>query len=150
MSGYLLGVIGVVLISSLLTVVIPQGKTAKLVASLSKLACIVAILMPIPALLSGKEQSFFGETIIQTDDEYIKYLSEMRVREAESNLAAILRESYGDELEVALYWAWEGMDGEAQIHIYAASVYCSRLTDENRREISKLMQDTYGIEATFL
>ena len=46
MSGYLLGVIGMVLFCAVLTVVIPHGKTSKMVHAISRIACVVAILAP--------------------------------------------------------------------------------------------------------
>lgn len=148
MSGYLLSVIGVILLTSLLTVVIPQGKTSKIVAAISKLACIVAILMPIPSLLKGEETDFFGETIIETDEAYIKYCSEMRVREAEYNLQKQLREQYSERLDFSLYWGWEE-ENEPVIRVYRADIFCEELTEEERQSISVFLTETYGIEAAF-
>lgn len=47
MSGYLLAIIGIVLLTGILSAVLPEGKTAKFIKGMTKLCCLAVILAPI-------------------------------------------------------------------------------------------------------
>ena len=73
MNGYLISVVGTVLLCALLTAILPEGKTANLIKAVAKLACLVAIIAPVPAFLQQSSfgiidknlQNFFGENSIR-------------------------------------------------------------------------------------
>ncbi len=146
MSSYLLSIIGIVLFCSVLTVIIPKGKTAKIVNGMARLACIVAIVAPIPAYLSEESGAFFGKTSIETDEAFIKYCSELRVDEAAQTLEKTWREEYEKDLSVTLYWGWTE---EQEIEIYQANVYHRDLTQEEQTNIATYMQQTCGVQVVF-
>lgn len=115
MNGYLLSIIGTVLLSAILTSIIPEGKTAKMIKGVAKLACLLVIIAPVPKFLtsfgskknanSDKEffETFFKESVIETDVEFIKYYSEMRIRSAEIALADELLEKFSIDVEIKLF-----------------------------------------------
>ena len=150
MSAYLLSVIGTVLICALLSIVLPEGKTSKMVFSASKVACVVAIVAPIPSLLSGSSMDFFGETSIETDVEFIKYCKELRIVEAQGTLEKELREKYGDGLTVTLFWGWDKQDGEEEIKVYRVDVAYQSLTESQKNEIYDFIYENYAVKTTFL
>ena len=47
MNAYVLSVIGTVLISAVLTAIIPEGKTSKVIKGIARLACVLVIVTPI-------------------------------------------------------------------------------------------------------
>lgn len=112
---------GTILLSAILTALIPEGKTAGVIKGITRLACVLVIVAPIPAFLNAEKndktgvnsQIFFTETVIQTDEDFIKYYSEMRITAAEQALEKEILEKFSFSVEVT--FGWEYKDGE--IHI---------------------------------
>ncbi len=114
MNGYALGVMGTVLLCSLLTAIAPEGKTSSVVKGVARLACVLAIISPVLAFLqSGSLEEFstggdfFAESVIVEDDSFIQYYCEMRVRETEEALEREIEEKYQTESDVTLAWSIE-------------------------------------------
>lgn len=113
MSGYLLSVIGAVLICALITAIAPEGKTATSVKGIAKLVCVLAIISPVfkylktgdlEAFTDKNRQEFFSESVIDAEATFIKYYSEMRVKQTEDALQKELLEKYDLETEISLQW----------------------------------------------
>ncbi len=106
MSEYLLGIIGTVLFSALLTAILPNGKTAAIIKSIARLACLISVLSPLLTFLKNGEM--FGEnflkTGIRTDGNFIEYCSKISVESAEKSLKEHLKERYGKDFEVTFLW----------------------------------------------
>ena len=146
LSGYLLSIIGVVLFCSVLTVVLPQGKTGKIVGAMARLACIITILAPLPAYFNGNTDGFFQKTSIEMDEDFIKYCSELRIEEAQKNLENSLREKYDENVSVLFYWGWEDCEEGENIKVYQISVSSDCLTEEDKATISRDIKEDYGVE----
>lgn len=120
-SGYLLSVIGVVLISAVLTTLIPNGRTSNLIKTLTRLACILIIIAPIPAFLKGEKDNvsvfgdFFQDSVIETDESFIDYYRQLRVQNAEDQLENELLEKYDVTCAVKLTWQENDDNGDIQI-----------------------------------
>ena len=117
MSGYLLSIIGTVLLAAILTAVVPEGKTATVIKNVAKLSCLLVIVSPVLNIFRSlsdtggfdeKSESFFSETVIQTDDDFIKYYCQMRIQATQSALQTELQERYAIKTEVALLWEYAG------------------------------------------
>ena len=152
MNGYLLSVIGTVLIAALLTAIAPDGKTSGLIKAIAKSACLLAIVAPIPSYLnSGNSdeknadlQTIFSQTVIETDEDFIKYYSEMRIRATAQALEAELKEKFSVVASVELEWMNESDEikitkiivrtenGEANTAMweYLTKNYCSEVMIE--------------------
>ena len=116
MSGYLLTVMGTVLICSLITAITPEGKTSSSIKGVTKLACILAIIAPIlrffqtdsiQRLIDKNRQGNFYEDVIEVDGEFIQYYSEMRIQQTEESLEERLFERYAVPCAVRLEWSVE-------------------------------------------
>ena len=115
MNGYLLSVIGTILIAALLTAIAPDGKTSGLIKAIAKSACLLAIVAPIPSYLNSgnldeknaDSQTIFSQTVIETDEDFIKYYSEMRIRATEQALEAELKDKFFIETSVELEWVYQ-------------------------------------------
>ncbi len=114
MNGYLLGIMGTVLLCSLLTAIAPEGKTSSVIKGVARLACVLAIVSPVLAFLEkgemqvfSKGEDFFAESVIEEDGSFIQYYCEMRVRETEAALERELEEKYQTQTEVAFTWQRE-------------------------------------------
>ena len=106
MSGYLLSVVGTILISAVLTVIIPDGKTAPTIKHIARLACLAIIISPIPKLFqkntSGTQinGNFFTEKVIQTDASFIQYYSELRINNLEAIMEREILEKFSINIKV--------------------------------------------------
>ncbi|MBQ7913560.1 MAG: hypothetical protein IJ308_07475 [Clostridia bacterium] len=115
MSAYVLSVIGIILISAVLTAILPSGKTNNVVKGVTRLACVLAIVMPVLIFFQSGEwkieetffQEDFSQTVIQTDETFIQYYSEMRVRGAEIKLEEELLKEFSVKAEVTFFWETE-------------------------------------------
>lgn len=145
MNSYLLTVIGTVLLSSIITAILPEGKTATTIKGVAKLACLLAIIAPILQFFStGDIKSFqsnssnFSEFVIQTDDSFIQYYSEKRIMETQEALEREIVELYAQKVDVTLVWIMaecqSGRYFSDQIQIQKICVRCQNEIDEEVRQ----------------
>ena len=160
MNAYLLSVIGTVLLSAILTAIIPEGKTATVIKGMTRLACLLAIIAPIPSylknngLLGGNAADKdslinFSQTVIETDEGFIKYYSEMRIRNAESVLEEEIFERYAVAVKVTLHWENENTDtlGEETIKITEIYVQTENgITEEVAKTMWEYLTKNYCSE----
>ena len=115
MREYLLSLIGVVLLSAILTGILPDGKASALIKSVMRMVCILSIISPILTFFSSGIGGFnteknvatiFTETGIQPDTDFIHYYSEMRVSETEKALEEELLEQFHVDANVCLLWEY--------------------------------------------
>lgn len=156
LDGYLLCVIGTVLISALLTAILPEGKTAVTIKSVAKLACLLTIISPIPKLLRYEQnlvgtsaengENFFTETVIQTDESFIKYYSQLCVRQTETHLQNELRQTYGVQSDITLEWSLMTED-ESKIKVDKIRVTLEEnATEEVRGQVYEYLTKNYCSE----
>ncbi len=165
MSGYLLSIVGIVLLSAVLSAVLPGGKTGKLIRGMAKLACLVVILAPVLKFFAGGEEPdfplFSSETVIQTDGTFIDYCSTERVKSAENALAEKLSEVFAVRAEVKLEWEYcDSLTGTEYMNLYAGKeirITKAVLTDaegvigeEVRQKMEEYVAENYGCEAEFV
>ena len=106
MSGYLLSVIGIVLFSSIVIAVLPNGKTGDMIRGITRIACVITMLSPVVYFFvdDGNLDGFFGEKRIETEVAFIQYCSEERIEQAESLLLKDLSEKYVGVEKVEIEW----------------------------------------------
>lgn len=113
MNGYLLGIIGTVLFSAVLTAILPEGKTSGVIKGVTKLACVIAIVSPVLHFFKTWDtdnvffEENFSKSVIQTDEEYIQYYSEMRIGEAEKSLQEEMEKNFGVKGEICIDWTMD-------------------------------------------
>ena len=112
MNGYLLSVIGTILVSAFVTAIAPDGKTSVVVKAITQLACILVIIAPILQFLQREystnttknSQSNFIESVIQTDESFIQYYQEKRIRLTEQTIQDELFDKFDLQCSVQLEW----------------------------------------------
>lgn len=151
MNGYLLSVIGTVLVSSVLVAIIPEGKTSKVVQGIAKCVCLLAIVAPIPNLLKSLKsdekgsdsQTIFSQTVIETDEDFINYYSEMRIRAATEDLQAEMQEKFSIDVRITLTWEYES----EEIRITAITVQTeNQLKEEEKTAMWEYLTKNYCSE----
>jgi len=151
LNGYIVSIIGTVLVCSVLTAVLPQGKTTGVIKGMARLACVVAIIAPIPKYL-GKWTSFdvnheknptqadinFSQQVIQTDDTFIKYYCEMRIRNTEAALKSEIENQFPIEVETNIDWRFTEEKTVDSDQIQIVSITVKLLNSCNQETIEAL------------
>lgn len=148
MSGYLLCIVGTVLLSAVLTAILPNGKTAGVIKAIAKLACLISIIAPIPKflqadnffdILNGKNpenpSTNLSSVVIQTDGEFIKYYSEIRIQNTQDALEKELLEKFDTQTQITFVWEFENeaIDTD-KIHIMQIKIDIQTDIDEKEKE----------------
>ena len=101
MVDYILGLTGIVLVSTVLTNILPTGKTSILIKNIVRLCAYLSILSPAlnffnKELSSSTKiiQNYFAEDVIQTDNSYIQYCSEKTIENVEEMIRERLQTEY--------------------------------------------------------
>lgn len=158
LNGYVLAVIGTVLISAVVTAIIPEGKTSSVVKGVTRLACVLAIVAPILSFFAKGNQAdgenktgIFQEIGIETDGAYIQYVSAIRVTEAEKSIKKEIREKYAAQIEVRLRWEYTaeeyGVYQGERVKITQIQVLCEdESAKRQKKEIGQYLANAYGCE----
>ena len=146
LKEYVISVIGIVIISAVLVVIIPEGKTSGMIRGIAKTACVAVIIAPIiqffqagevPSFFYKNSQEIFSQSGIETDEKFIQYYSEMRIMETQEKLQKELQEKYGVHTQVALDWEWRASTENKNYtnEIYITKIYVCGM--ENQADIMK-------------
>ena len=149
MNGYLLSVIGTVLLSAVLTAIAPNGKTAFVIKNVAKLACLLVIVSPLLTYVQrekkgGDLKNNSTKEVINTDESFIQYYSEMKVRQAEETLEKELLDKFS--LSCNLAFSWELLKDE--IFIRKITVF-SPVTTEEKEILYGYLTKNYCSEVVF-
>lgn len=143
MNGYLLSVIGTILISAFVTAITPDGKTSVVVKAVTRLACILVIIAPILRFLQAERstqnaenrQEIFAESVIQTDSSFIQYYQEKRIELTAQALEEELLDEFAVDGNVQIEWRKTPTDdGEQGIEITRICVRLENSIAERERE----------------
>lgn len=115
MNTYLLRVLGAMILSALLTAILPSGKTSPLIVAVTRLLCVLAIVAPVFSFLKkgmivfeeNNYEDFFSDSVIERQESFIEYYSYLRIQETEEALERELYERYAIDSEVVLSYTYE-------------------------------------------
>lgn len=160
MNEYLLSIIGTVLLCAFLTAIIPQGKTAAVIKGVTRLACVLVIISPVLRFFTTGElysdsdvfNENFQQSSIQADASFIKYYSEMRIRQTEASLEEEIERRFELSTEVTLDWVMEESGYQEwytfdKIKIKKIKVECKKeASKELRTEMWEYLTNNYCSE----
>lgn len=80
MSGWIMGIVGVIALATLADILLPEGETAKYIKGFLAVFVVAAIVAPIPFFLDSETavEDFFKSTPITTDGELLEKLEDLR------------------------------------------------------------------------
>ena len=108
MQAYILGVCGAVVISALITILLPEGKTGKFIGGILKLFCVAVMLLPVPALLQEVGVTGGGSGgEMPLDEAFIEAVFSRRAEEEEEALEGKIDEEVGVTACVDILWECE-------------------------------------------
>ncbi len=160
MREYVISVIGIVIISAILTTIIPDGKTSGMIKGIAKTACVAVIITPIihffqagetPSFIYKNSQEIFLQSGIETDAAFIEYYSEMRIAETQEKLQKELQEKYGLRVKTILNWEWREQSGNkgSTKEIYITKITVCDMEDETeymKNEVREYLSKSYCSE----
>lgn len=133
-SSWVLSIIGVVLISVIVDMVLPNGKTNKLIKSIFAIFIVFVIVSPIVTFKNTNYfDNIFNSNNIQIDVEYIKNINKQKVSEYEKNIITALDNNGYHKVDVSI-------EAEIDKEIKIKKVYvniCNLVLSENLEHIDK-------------
>lgn len=100
MKAYVLSVAGAVLLSAVLAIIVPSGKTGKFIKGISKVFVLSVLISPFFGLLKGKTPSFSSKTAFQNDVSYFSACANLLEEEDSKEIQTLLREKFEADFEV--------------------------------------------------
>lgn len=100
MQGYILGVCGAAILSALITILLPEGRTGKFVTGILRLFCLLVLLLPLFSLAESFSFTLNGKA--EPDRAFLEYMCEERAREEEQDFEALALEKLDAEVDVTL------------------------------------------------
>jgi len=153
MAEYLLSITGVVLISSILTNIMPTGKTSTLIRGIVRLCLYLLILSPVYEFVQKRFvgendkifQNYFSETVIETDTQYIEYCSEKSVEYVEAALEKKVLQEYGEVVEIELVLDGE-TKGEQDVKILFLKLFCGATNEVKAEKIRNDLSEEFQVQ----
>ena len=160
MNGYVLTVMGTVLLSAILTILVPEGKTSGIIKGVTKLACLIVIISPIPQFLKNERffdvirgesvennEAFFEENGITTDKSFIQYYCKWRVEETQTALENELSEKFAVKVAVTIVWKFDNAVDVNGIKITKIKIKTQGdVNQEMKSKITEYVRKTYCSE----
>lgn len=94
MTEYILSIVGVVLLSSLISLIAPDGKMGHFLKGATKLVTLFVMLAPLGRFVAGEEQ-MFSVADLKTDQAYMAYCADELAIRDETNIVLWLSKTYG-------------------------------------------------------
>ena len=162
MKEYLLSVVGITLLSALLIHILPQGKMNKTLKGWVRAVCLLVVISPVLALFESAANkggwknffdSFFSQTVIQTNNKYIDYCREKSVADAQERLQKQIEQKFAVQVTVFLDCELINADSPNE-DIKGEWLVIKKATIEAKSEISHALKEEiiehilteYGIE----
>lgn len=101
MKAYILSVAGVILISAIISILVPSGKMGKFIKGMTKLFILAVLISPFVSWLKGGD-FLFSSKDVGSDEKYLRNYVAMLTDEDEAAIEAALAEEYGIGTEVAV------------------------------------------------
>ncbi len=100
MKAYVLSVAGAVLLSAVLAIIAPSGRTGKFIKGISKVFVLSVLVSPFFGLLKGNTPSFSGKNAFESDVSYFTACADLLEEEDSKEIQALLQEQFELETEV--------------------------------------------------
>lgn len=142
MSGWLLGIVGVVSLGVLIELLLPEGENSKYIKGIFAVIVIFVIVSPLPKLLKGGNVSWFNSSgeKIQIDEGYYQ--------QAKDDIQQKLTKNFEDKLQQEGYndLSFDIQFDEDYVYLIdSISIDASGMTDEEWDGLVKYVQSIVGM-----
>lgn len=107
MSGYILSILGIVLLGVIIEVVIPSGNISKYIKSIFSIFVVAVIISPVVNFISNKNNFKLTYTDYSLDSELIEYIYSNRVKNTETQIENYLKEEGFDKIDIKIVFSIE-------------------------------------------
>ena len=110
MSAYILSVCGAVVLSSLVTIILPEGKIGKFINGILKIFCVFVMLVPLVNWVSDlrfnpPENS--ANSSVSLDEDYLHYFYEKQSEAVSIDIQKSVEKKFNIEVNVVTEWKKE-------------------------------------------
>ncbi len=111
MKAYILSVAGVILISAIVSILVPSGKMGKFIKGMTKLFILAVLISPLVSWLRGGD-FLFSSKDVGSDEKYLKNYVAMLTDEDEVAIEADLKVEYGIGTDVEVFRSFDDFSYE--------------------------------------
>ena len=102
MSGYVLSILGIVLLGVIIDVIIPSGNISKYIKSIFSIFVVAVIISPVVTFLSNKNGIKLDYDNYEMDKQLIEYIFEKRTENEENKIEIYLKDNGFDKIDINL------------------------------------------------
>ena len=105
MSGYVLSILGIVLLGVIIDVIVPSGNINKYIKSIFSIFVVAVIISPVVNFLSNKNGIKLDYDNFEMDKQLIEYIFEKRAENEENEIEIYLKENGFDGIDINLNYS---------------------------------------------
>ena len=105
MSGYVLSILGIVLLGVIIDVIIPSGNISKYIKSVFSIFVVAVIISPVVNFLSNKNGIKLEYDNYEMDKQLIEYIFEKRTENEENKIEIYLKDNGFDGIDINLNYS---------------------------------------------
>ena len=105
MSGYVLSILGIVLLGVIIDVIVPSGNINKYIKSIFSIFVVAVIISPVVNFLSNKNGIKLDYDNFEMDKQLIEYIFEKRAENEENKIETYLKDNGFDGIDINLIFS---------------------------------------------
>lgn len=141
MTGWIMSIVGVVVIGVLIDVLTPEGESNKYIKGVYALIVVLVIASPIAkALKSDIDFSKYFDSAFQTDSTFVDYVNDDRKDEAEQKIANSLKLRGYENAQVVIFERTGNIYGIDRVNVDIT--LCSQTKEKCEEEIKEIVKKT--------
>lgn len=141
MTGWIMSIVGVVVIGVLIDVLTPEGESNKYIKGVYALIVVLVIASPIAkALKSDIDFSKYFDSAFQTDSTFVDYVNDDRKDEDEQKIANSLKLRGYENAQVVIFERTGNIYGIDRVNVDIT--LCSQTKEKCEEEIKEIVKKT--------
>lgn len=138
-----LTILGIAMVSTVAEMLLPQGKTRKVIRSVFATVAVLTVITPLPMLIKNGINFDFSSDAVQTDGEYIEYVAGVKEKLVAQSLREHLKANgYDLDVEVKLDGEWNAISATVNFEGLGITENIGHI---NRKEVIKLVAEFLNI-----
>ncbi len=151
MQAYILSVAGAVLLSAVVSILVPDGKLGPLIRGMTKLLTLILLVSPVISLFRGTGFSF-DETVYEEDASFLAAAAKRAEEREENAVESWLQTQYGIEGKADVDFNEDGSYSAKSVTVCIADfgIYEDAAHIDISLHIEEALEEQYGCEAEII
>lgn len=151
MQAYLLSVAGAVLLSAVVSILVPEGRLGPVIRGVTKLVTLLLLVSPVISLLRGASFSV-EETAFEEDSDFLSYCAKQVEERDEHSVESWLLEEYGISAVADVDLAVDGSYSAKYVTVTVSDfgIYEGEAHIDISLQIESALSERFGCEAEVL